>query len=269
MLKWFYRLSWKKIGSIGGLALALAVLPLLRQVATNPTRTRSEAALIPQPQPISKEFVVPQGPPQIFLVDHFFGKPEDAVLIHGTNLGGFHPQSFVSINGVKIETEDLVSWTSDYIEFKVPKKATSGIVAVSILGQTASWPGIFFVTSDQTEAELRLVGNNNTANLMAQNISGGQDLLVWILVIKGEGQLTITGNQTSATISTQSISLGTIYEVRLNLPSQLTSQSTNQLINLLTITKNDDQLIGIARAEISTANGQLIPIQAHPLYVSF
>src|SRR3990167_7242651 len=188
MLKWLSRLSWKQISAVGGLALALAVLPIIRNAATNPTRTRSEAALLPQPQPISKEFVTPEGPPQIYLVDHFFGKVGDAVLIHGANLGGLHPQSSISLAGTKLNTADLVSWTNDYIEFKVPDGATSGQVAVSILGQPAAWAGSFFVTNDQTEAELRLLGANNRADLTAQNIAGANQLLIWILLIKGIGR---------------------------------------------------------------------------------
>src|SRR3990170_3689361 len=225
MLKWFYRLSWKQISAVGGLALALAVLPVIRNAATNPTRTRSEAVLLPQPQPISKEFVTPQGPPQIYLVDHFFGKVGDAVLIHGANLGGLHPQSSVSLAGTKLSTADLVTWTNDYIEFKVPQLATSGQVAVSILGQPAAWGGTFFVTNDQTEAELRLVGANNQAELTAQNIAGANQMLIWFLVISGEGNLSIASSVAVPSVSNFNLPIGRIYQVQMAIPANAAAES--------------------------------------------
>src|SRR3989344_5053090 len=269
MLKWLSRLSWKKITAVSGLALALAVLPLIRNAAVNPTRTRSEAALLPQPQPISKEFVTPEGPPQIYLVDHFFGKVGDAVLIHGANLGGLHPQSLVFLNGVALSTSDLVSWTSDYIEFKVPQNASSGSVAVSILGQPAAWAGTFFVTNDTTEAELRLVGANNRAALTAQNIAGANQMLVWILLIKGEGNLNIQSSVASLSVSILDLPIGRIYQVQMPISASLAAESTTRPVSLLSVTKSDDQQFGIARAEITRPDGGLIPVQSHPLYVSF
>src|SRR3989338_2304206 len=269
MLKWLSRLSWKKITAVSGLALALAVLPLNRNAAVNPTRTRSEAALLPQPQPISKEFVTPEGPPQIYLVDHFFGKVGDAVLIHGANLGGLHPQSLVFLNGVALSTSDLVSWTSDYIEFKVPQNASSGSVAVSILGQPAAWAGTFFVTNDTTEAELRLVGANNQAELTAQNISGGNQLLIWLLVISGEGNLIISSNVAAPSLAIFNLPIGRIYQVQMAIPAATAAESTARPVSLLSITKNEGQTFGIARAEISLPDGGLIPVKSHPLYVSF
>ena len=144
-------------------------MPLAREAAVNPTRTRSEAALIvPKPEEITGEFETPKGPPEIYLVDHFFGKTGDAVLIHGENLGGVHQNIWVSVGGKKITRDDMVSWTGSYIEFKVPASAVSGVVEVSILGQRSTWPGMFFVTSEKTETELRLIDGQ----LKARNISG-------------------------------------------------------------------------------------------------
>lgn len=269
MLKWLSRLSWKKITAVSGLALALAILPLIRNAATNPTRTRSEAALLPQTQPISKEFVVPEGPPQVYLVDHFFGKVGDAVLIHGANLGGLHPNSFITLNGTKLATADLVSWTSDYIEFKVPEGATSGQIAVSILGQPAAWAGTFFVTDDSTLAELRLLGSNNQAELAAENIGGANQMLLWLLVIQGEGNLTINSSVGTPNIGTLDLPIGRVYQVQMAIPQNVAADSSARLISLLSITKNDGQQFGIARAEITRSDGGLIPVKSHPLYVSF
>lgn len=262
IMLWFYHLSWKKLLGWSGLVLAAAVVPLALTAANSPTRTRSEAALISKPQPISTEFVAPKGPPEIYLVDHFFGKTNDAVLVHGANLGGFSEQTSLSLSGQQIPQENLVSWTSDYIEFKLPVGAKSGQVSVNILGQTAEWPGTFWVTDANTAAELKLEKvNEQQARLLTRNINAGNGLLVWLLVFQGEGGIEIQsagGIELNSQIKT--LPLGRIYELELKF-SGGTGWTT-----LVTITKKDGQMVGIARAEVQGTN---LPIKSHPLYVSF
>ncbi|MBU1085494.1 MAG: hypothetical protein ABIJ43_05005, partial [Candidatus Beckwithbacteria bacterium] len=267
ILHWFYKLSWKKIVGFSMFLLILAAMPLAREVAVNPTRTRSEASLLtPKPQEITKEFETPKGPPQIYLVDHFFGKVGDAVLIHGENLGGVHKNSWVSLGGKKITRDDLVSWTGDYIEFKVPVDAISGVVEISILGQRTSWEGIFFVTDEKTSTELRLIDDQ----LKAKNILGGKELLVWFLKIKGEGELKIDPvSGVNITQTKVDLPVGKIYEVKMKISSTLLKQSELNFIGLLNLSKPDDLVVGIARGELDNGLGQLIPLQSHPLYVSF
>lgn len=259
---WFYRLSWKKLLGFSGLALAVAVVPLALTAANSPTRTRSEAALITKPQPISTEFVSPKGAPEIYLVDHFFGKTDDAVLVHGANLGGFSERTSLSLNGQIIPQENLVSWTSDYIEFKLPAGAGSGKVSVNILGQEAQWPGTFWVTDANTVAELKLEKvNEKQARLLSKNINSANGLLVWLLIFQGEGGIEIqpaSGVELKSQIKT--LPIGRIYELELKF-----SGDTGWTA-LGTITKKADQMVGIARAESIGVN---LPIKSHPLYVSF
>jgi len=268
ILHWFYKLSWKKMLGITAFVLTIAAAPLSIKMATNPTRTRSEAALLPQTEPITKEFETPKGPPKIFLVDHFFGKAGDAVLIHGENLGGYHQDSWVSLAGKKVNEEDLVSWTGSYIEFKVPSDARSGTVEISVLGQRTTWGGMFFVTDANTEATLALKPTNtvNTAKLVLTNPQNTNELLVWFLVIKGEGVVKLTAEPgTTLTQKTTETPIGTIYE------AQVKFKTTKGVVavNLLTVQKNEEQLIGIARGEINNSEGVIIPLQADPLYVTF
>jgi len=273
-LYWFYKLSWKKVVGLGMLALAIAVVPVSLQSVTNQTRTKSQAALIhPSVQPITQEFKTPQGPPKIYLVDHFFGKVGDSVLIHGENLGGLHGESWVSLGGIKIEEENLVSWTGSYIEFKVPTGARSGRVEINILGQKTSWPGMFFVVDESTTTEVNLIKNQNNldqAVLTGINLEKGQELLVWLLIINGESELKLTA-ASNVRISSSIIKmpLGRIYEVKLSLRENLTKSSIQQAVDLLTVTKTENQLVGIARAELSTADDKIIPLKINPLYVSF
>ncbi|MFH0943339.1 MAG: hypothetical protein V1810_04150, partial [Candidatus Beckwithbacteria bacterium] len=196
ILYWFYKLSWKQVVGLGVLILAAVVVPISLQAVTKQTRTKSRAALIhPSTQPITKEFETPQGPPKIFLVDHFFGKVGDSVLIHGENLGGLHTDSFISLGGVKIGEENLVSWTGSYIEFKVPAGAKSGFVEINILGNKTSWPGMFFVVDEATAVEVNLQknpANLDQAVLNGTNLEGGQDLLVWLLIINNKSELQLT-----------------------------------------------------------------------------
>ena len=184
ILYWFYKLSWKQVVGLGILMLVVAVVPVSIQSVTNQTRTKSQAALIhPSTQPITKEFETPQGPPKIFLVDHFFGKIGDSVLIHGENLGGLHKDSYISLGGIKIKEENLVSWTGSYIEFKVPTGAKSGLVEINILGNKTSWSGMFFVVDENTQTEVNFTLNQENldqATLTGINLSGGPDLLVWL-----------------------------------------------------------------------------------------
>lgn len=255
---WFYRLSWKKLLGFSGLAVTVAVIPLVLQSANSPTRTRSEAALIhPAPQPITKEFVTPKGPPEIYLVDHFFGKVSDAVLVHGANLGGFNNNTSISLAGKPIPAENLVSWTSDYIEFKLPADARSGKVSVNILGNTASWPGTFWVTGPTPAAEVRLEKINGTqARLISKGING--NLLLWLLVYQGEDKsIEIVPNLQP---QIKSLPLGRVYELNINVAP------AGEWTTLATITKKAGQLVGIARAEIVDG---ATPIQSHPLGVSF
>ena len=273
-LHWVYKLSWKKLIGFGGFALVAAMVPLSLEVATNPTRTRSEAALInPTPQPVTENFETPTGPPKIFLVDHFFGKVGDAVLIHGENLGGLHEKSSVSLAGQKILEENLVSWTGSYIEFIVPEGARSGLVEIEILGQKASWSGVFFVTDTSIETELRLKpneANKNQAELVAKDIDGGRELLVWLLIFRGEGDITITPRN-GVKLNTRQIDfpVGKVYEVKIGLNSKITTGSLSQLVSLVNIEKHEDQLVGVARGELSIDGGLLKPLKVNPLYVSF
>jgi len=262
LMLWFYHLSWKKLLGFSSLALVIAIIPLALQAATSPTRTRSEAALISKPQPISSEFVTPKGPPEIYLVDHFFGKSGDAVLVHGVNLGGLSNNTSVSLSGQTIPQDNLVSWTADYIEFKLPDGAKSGTVSVNILGQKAEWPGTFWVTDAATTAELRLEKLNDLqARLSARNINAQGGLLLWLLIFQGDGSIEIQpASGINLTSQVKSLPLGRIYEL------QATFSAGSDWKALATITKKTEQAVGIARAEVS---GAAIPIKVHPLYVSF
>jgi len=257
---------------IGTFLLMVGAYWPIQQAALERTRTRSEAALLPQPQPITTEFEVPQGPPKIFLVDHFFGKVGDAVLVHGENLGGLHKDSWVSLAGKKIKEDNLVSWTGSYIEFKVPEGAVSGRVEISILGKRTTWPGVFFVTDETTEAELRLMGEagSNQAQLLAEGIRGSQELLVWLLLINSEGELGLSpGSGVRMEKKVLDLPIGRVYEIKLRLSSSITAESQARLVPLLTVIKTEEQMVGIARGELSDSGGLLKPLQAHPLYVSF
>ncbi|MFC1627129.1 hypothetical protein ACFL18_01055 [Patescibacteria group bacterium] len=271
ILHWFYKLSWKKMLGITAFALTIAVAPLSVRIATNPTRTRSEAALLPQPQPITQEFETPTGPPEIYLVDHFFGKTGDAVLVHGTNLGGYHQDSWVSLSGKKITDEDLVSWTGSYIEFKVPAEAKSGVVEISVLGKRTKWDGIFFVTDANTKTILSLKPEaENVAKLTAYDMDDSNELLVWFLVVKGDGSVKLTPESgVNMTQKVHNFSVGTVYEANLKFSKSLAAQSTTQAVPLLSLQKGEDQIIGIARGEMSNSGGVIMPLQADPLYVTF
>lgn len=265
-LHWFYQLSWKKVIGLSVFLLMVMVVPISIQMANKQTRTKSEAALIkPSVQPVTSEFETPQGPPKIYLVDHFFGKAGDSVLIHGENLGGLHQQSSVVLSGKKISEENLVSWTGKYIEFKVPANAISGRVEINILGQRTSWPGMFFVVDNTIQTEINLIksgGDPNEAVLTGTNLEGGKELLVWLLIINADGELKLTAEPgVSLTQTSFNLPLGKVYEVRLGL--------SNNLVQLLKVRKNDNQVVGIARAELSSGDGRLIPLKVNPLYVSF
>lgn len=261
LMLWFYHLSWKKLLGFSTLILAIAIIPLAINSANSPTRTRSEAALISKPQPISGEFVTPKGPPEVYLVDHFFGKNGDAVLVHGSNLGGFNAQTSVSLSGQTIPQDNLVTWTSDYIEFKLPENAKSGKVSVNILGQTAQWPGTFWVIDENTAAELKLEKVNDLqAKLSAKNINAERGLLIWLLIFQGDGSIDIQpAGGINLTFQIKSLPLGRIYEVEAKF------SASRDWTPLATITKKAEQAVGIARAEA----GANIPIKVHPLYVSF
>ncbi len=272
ILYWFYKLSWKKLLGIGTFALMLGAYLPIQQAALEKTRTETEAALLPKPQPITTEFETPKGPPEIYLVDHFFGKIDDAVLIHGENLGGLHKNSWVSLAGKRIAEDNLVSWAGNYIEFKVPTGAKSGQVEVSILGKKTSWSGVFFVTNKSTEAELRLVkeADSNQARLLGQGLGGGKELLVWLLIISGDGDLKLSSAKgAGVSQSIRDLPVGRVYEVKLKLSSSLATESQGRLVPLLTIVKSEGQMVGIARGELSDDQGALKPLQVHPLYVSY
>lgn len=278
IMRWSYKLTWKKIIGFNTLVLILAGLIISREAVLNPTRTQSEAALLPKPQSITDQFETPTGPPTIYLVDHFFGKVGDAVLVHGENLGGLHENSFVSLAGKRIANNDLVGWAGNYIEFKVPVGAKSGKIVVNVLGDQTVWEGEFFVIDKTVEAELRLVGDPSTAGqektlakLSGKGIQAGKNLLVWLLVISGEGELKLT--PVSGVLMTQAVKdlpIGTVYEARLNITDpQLLKQSLTEFVALLSVEKGQEQVVGIARGELTDANGQMIPLAAHPLYVTF
>ncbi len=173
ILKWGYKLSWKKILGINTLLLLVITIPLVINAVLNPTRTRSEAALL-HPEPISTESKTPSEPPEIYLVDHFFGKEGDAVLVHGSNLGGWHENSWISLGGKKISEENLVTWAGNFIEFKVPEGTVSGPVEISILGQRIMWEGTFYVIDENTETELRL----ENGKLTGKGLTDGKELMV-------------------------------------------------------------------------------------------
>jgi|GEM_PF-2751172 len=273
LLRWVYKLSWKRIAGFGLFGLMLAAIPITINVANSPTRTESKAALLPRTEPISTKFETPSGPPEIYLVDHFFGKVGDSVLIHGKNLGGLHNNSSISLGGQKIKEENLVSWTGDFIEFIVPKEAKSGLIEVNILGNRRTWPGMFFVVDQNTKTELNFNRNANDpikANLEAVNINGAKEILIWLLAIKNDKDLKILPNNGITTESNIiNLPIGKVYEIKLQIPENLARNSVNQPISLIQIIKQEKQTVGLARAEISLSNGILLPVKSNPLYVSF
>ena len=269
--QWFYRLSWKKIIQINVLMLLIVVIPISINLAKNPTRTKSEAALLAKPQPVTSNFETPTGPPKIFLVDHFFGKVGDAVLVHGENLGGFNKNSWLSLAGERIGPDNLIGWAGNYIEFKVPKGAQSGLVEVNVLGEKTSWQGTFLVTNEAVKTELRLQGLGETATLTAQGLNKAKELLIWFLTISGEGNVTTTAFP-GIDISQREFDLpiGKINEVKLTfLDEKLTADSLLKFVPLVEVKKAEEQLIGIAYGQLTDDNQNLMLLQVHPLYISF
>lgn len=269
-LQWFYRLSWQKLLGGGALLLAIAVTPIIVRMANTPTRTQSEAALLTRTEPISKEFESPAGPPEIFLVDHFFGKVGDAVLVHGDNLGGFDPATKLYINNTLVTEADLVTWTGDFIEFKVPNNAKSGKVAVEILGRRDEWEGSFYVVNNSTLGEAALDKlNASQAQLKIAHVSGAKKLLVWLLNYYGAGELRVA-SEPGVRIETRrkEFPIGTVEELIIELDDSLSQRLDVDWVNLATVTKVGDQMVGIARVEVmEPANAY--PIKVDPLKVSF
>ncbi|AKM79633.1 MAG: hypothetical protein UX85_C0001G0207 [Candidatus Beckwithbacteria bacterium GW2011_GWB1_47_15] len=272
-LKWFYKLSWKKILGFNAFVMLVASFWLARQLALSPTRTQSKAALLPRPQEITSQFETPTGPPQVYLVDHFFGKVGDAVLIHGKNLGGASDNTWVALAGKRLTEADLVAWTGSFIEFRVPQGATSGPVTVNVLGQETAWEGVFFVIDETTPGQLRLVAdetNPNKAVLSVKGLADGNSLLLWFLVVSGEGEVTIApAPGVNFSQVEKNLPVGKIYEVNLTWNQSLNQASVVNFVPLLTVTRGAEMSVGVARAELTNANGALIPLGVHPLYVSF
>jgi hypothetical protein len=154
----------------------------------------------------------------------------------------------------------------------VPSEAKSGVVEISILGKRTRWQGMFFVTDLATEAELSLkpTENTNIAQVLARDIKNGKELLLWFLIISGDGNLNLKpANGLTIQEKTYNFPVGKVHEAKIKLNNKVVADSTIQLVSLLTVEKTEGQLVGIARGELAIDGGLLLPLQLNPLYVSF
>jgi hypothetical protein len=149
------QISFGKIIAITFVLALLAVVPVSVWVAQQRTQTQS-SAYFGKPEPLTEEQygAPPAGEPRISLVWPFVGKPNDAVLIHGTNFGN-NPENKSLYVGNQPVTEDLIkSWEPELIEFLIPPESNFGPINLTVAGKGTQWNYPFTVYAMDTQRQV-------------------------------------------------------------------------------------------------------------------
>jgi len=155
-ITFFESISFKKLfGLTIALALCLAI-PISVWVAQKPTNI-TKKAYFEKPTPPVKQFGRPSaGEPQITLVWPFLGKTGDAVLITGINFGNNPQAKTLYLDNLPVTENEIVRWTPDLIEFKIPASAPSIVfetISLSVTGRNAYWRYPFTVYDQTTKIQ--------------------------------------------------------------------------------------------------------------------
>ena len=79
--------------------------------------------------------------PEVYLVDKFYGKPGDSVLIYGKNFGEVRKESEIHLNKIALDRSLINFWSDGELEFVIPEGVGVFTVSVWINGNEASWFG--------------------------------------------------------------------------------------------------------------------------------
>lgn len=154
-LKWIHRVPISRI-IVTALAIGIILnIPFFMYLSSQPTRTKSKAALEPTPIPtIVKHGPIPAEEPVIDGVLPMTGKVGDEVVLWGKNLGMFPIGGTIYIGSTQVS--DVTLWNDKEIRFVLPDDVASGPVTLIIEPWTTMWnfPITIYDSATTTSVEL-------------------------------------------------------------------------------------------------------------------
>ncbi len=168
-----------KLFFIAAISVGLIItIPLSLYLVQKQTRLPSSAAPVTTPKPKIRALgPIPNQPPKVELITPFLGKAGDLVLIKGENLGNYPRNSQIVFGHVKAQDSDIINWTNNQIQVKVPWKATSGLIKVIIGHWRITWGIPFTVYDYNTKTKLGYKNNYLTLTDASTKIDS---IYVWL-----------------------------------------------------------------------------------------
>ncbi len=255
-------LSWKRIVAFNVVLLLVLVVPISVRLAQEDTENRSSAAeevpiVTPPPN-------YPASLPRIERVSMFFGKVGDTIVIFGANFGDYQWGSRVYVGESEVIKENVVRWSNNILEVKIPESARTGAVWVSINNQEARWEGSLLLYDVARAAQVGLSRlSSNQGSVYATNAAG---IVSGMIEISYVSEPFIISSSPNVIITEQSLlsdSLGKKIKFAFTMTSPLTSNRSE----LIQFSYPGIGVVEIIRAELRDGGGRMLSIFADPLGV--
>lgn len=255
-------LSWRRVVGFNVVLLLVLIVPISVRLAQEDTENRSSAAVdVPQVEP---PVDYPSGDPKIERVNTFFGKVGDTIVIIGANYGAYQWGSQVYVGDTLVDKDNIVRWSNNILEVKIPSSARTGAVWVSINGKTARWDGSLLLFDVARSAQVGLTRVSPTQGAIystnASLATAGMIELSYVsepFEVVASSAITITGQ------STQVDSLGKKMKITFVAREPLSSAKTT----LAQVNYPGIGNVEIVRAELHDAGGRMISIFVDPLAI--
>lgn len=257
-------LTWKRIIGFNVVLFLILIVPLSVRLAQEDTENRSGAAGEIEVPAVTPPPSYPTAPPTIERVNMFFGKTGDTVVVIGSNFGAYKWGSQVYVGSREASDEEIVRWSNNVLEVKIPESARTGQVWVNVNGQEARWDGSLLIYDAARSAQVGLskvqAGEIRMNATNAQSSRRGMVELGYV----SEPIVVTAGPNIKITEQTNSVdSLGKKVKIIFEVSSPLASTQTA----LFSVTYPGIGAVELVRAELYDQNNSLIPLYSDPLSV--
>lgn len=159
-------MSFNNLVGISLIITIVLMIPITVTLVEQQTKITGRA-YFEKPNPVTPtpfEYGNPSlGQPQISLVWPFLGKPGDAVLLYGENLGDNPKEKSLILGSQVINEKDIISWTPTLVKFQIPSDSKVGVfepLELSVANQISVWEHPFVIYSVNTKVQISKSNNH-------------------------------------------------------------------------------------------------------------
>lgn len=255
-------LTWKRIVAFNAVLLLVLIVPISVRLAQEDTENRSSAAI--ETPVVTPPPSYPTIAPRIERVSMFFGKAGDTIVIIGANYGDYQWGSQVYVGESEVSSENVVRWSNNILEVKIPESARTGAVWVSINNQEARWDGSLLLYDVARSGKVGITKLSSTqGSIYVNNAPGAVSGMVELAYVS---EPLVVSPAASITVIEQSVlsdSLGKKMKITFVMESPLPSTRSG----LLQLSYPGIGAVEIIRAELYDGNGRMLSIFADPLSI--